>query len=119
MEVMGSPTITNKKLRHLFAQNIRGYLAQNEWSEHELARRCGISQKQINNLVRERYGCTIEAADLIAKTFNMPLWQLLVWGRSQSSASPESLQRVMVAYLNSSAEERKVFDTLARSKSGA
>ena len=113
---MGSKAITNKKLRHLFAQNLRAYLAQNEWGEHELARRSGISQKQVNNLARERNGCTLEGAELIAKTFNMPLWQLLVWGRSASSATPEALQRIVVAYLNSSAEERKVFDTLARAK---
>ena len=112
---MGSAAITNKKIRHLFAVNLRAYLAQREWSEHELARRSGISQKQVNNLARERYGCTLEAAELIAKTFGMPLWQLLVWGRSSSTAAPEALQRIVVAYLNATPDERRVFDAIARS----
>lgn len=97
---MGSPNIIDRGVRHLVAQNIRHYLRQNEWSEAELARRSGVSQKQVNNIVRQRYGCSVEALFIIARAFRVPAYQLIIAGRSESDALPTELDRVIVAYLN-------------------
>lgn len=103
---MGSPTIKNPLVRHLVAQNVRHYLLANEWSESELARRSGVSQKQVNNIVRERFGCTVEALFEIARAFHLPAYQLLIPGISESDALSTELDRIIVTYLNGSPRKR-------------
>jgi transcriptional regulator with XRE-family HTH domain len=104
---MGSPTIKNPLVRHLVAQNVRHHLARLEWSEAELGRRSGVSQKQVNNIVRERYGCTIEALFEMARAFRVPPYSLIIPGVAESDASPSQLDDVIVAFLNGDAKKRK------------
>jgi transcriptional regulator with XRE-family HTH domain len=77
---MGSPNIEELKLRHWLARNIKHYLRLLEWSENELAKRSGVSQKQVNNITNERTGCSIEAVEWIAREFGVPAWMLMVNG---------------------------------------
>ncbi len=104
---MGSPTIKNALVRHLVAQNVRHHLHAREWSEAELGRRSGVSQKQVNNITRERYGCSVEAIFEIARAFRMPAYQLLITGISESDASTDQLDQVVVGFLNADARKRK------------
>jgi transcriptional regulator with XRE-family HTH domain len=110
---MGSPTIKNPLVRHLVAQNVRHHLSLREWSEAELGRRSGVSQKQVNNIVRERYGCTVEALFEIARTFRVPPYSLIIPGISESDASLEQLDKVIVAFLTGSEKTRRKMLTLA------
>jgi transcriptional regulator with XRE-family HTH domain len=75
---MGSPTLRSETARRTVARNVRALLAAREWSENELARRSGVSQKQVNNITHARTGCGIDALDAIARTFNTAPWVLLV-----------------------------------------
>lgn len=110
---MGSPVINNPKARHQLAVSVRTMLRNLEWSETELARRSGVSQKHINNITREKLGCSVEGLYEIAKAFNMPAWQMLIWGRSSSDASAQKLEKLVVTYLNADNSLRQVFDRLA------
>lgn len=103
---MGSPNIKDPLVRHLVAQNVRHLLHLNEWSESELARRTGISQKQVNNIVRERYGCTIEALFEIARAFRVPAFAMLVTGMSETDADFDKLDQLVVSYLNADRRKR-------------
>jgi hypothetical protein len=49
------------------ATNVKACLGCLEWSESELSRRSGVSQKQVNNIVRERNGCGVEALALLGR----------------------------------------------------
>lgn len=109
---MGSAAIENPKVRHQLAVTIRTLLQKNQWSEAELGRRSGVSQKHINNIVREKDGCTVECLAALAKTFNIPAWQLLVWGRAASNADPFRLEKLAVGYLNSDEATRSVMDRI-------
>lgn len=110
---MGSPTIKNPLVRHLVAQNVRHYLLTNEWSESELARRSGVSQKQVNNITRERYGCTVEALFEIARAFHLPAYQLLIPGISETDVLNVELDRIIVSFLNGSARKREKISAAA------
>lgn len=77
---MGSPNISVPKVRAMLAANVRECLRRVEWSESELARRSGVSQKQVNNIVRERNGCSVEALHELGRALGVPFWLLLVPG---------------------------------------
>jgi transcriptional regulator with XRE-family HTH domain len=126
---MGSPVITNPKVRRHVASTLRKLLAQHQWSESELSRRTekqfkekgashhtvinGVSQKHINNITNERTGCSVETLYELAKAFSMPSWQLLIPGRTESSVSPQRLSKIVLAYLNADEAMRSVMDRLA------
>jgi Predicted transcriptional regulators len=109
---VGSPVINNPKVRHQLAVTVRTMLRERDWSETELSRRSGVSQKHINNITREKLGCSVEGLHEIAKAFNVPAWQMLVWGRAASDANAQKLDKLVVAYLNADTSLRQVFDRL-------
>jgi len=115
--------IVNMKVRRQVASTLRKLLETNKWSEAELARitqsfnRPGdedhaISQKHVNNVMRERTSLSVESLHSFAKAMQIPAWQLLIPGRANSSASPRKLERVVIAYLNGDDALRAVFDRL-------
>ena len=75
---MGSPIISVPAVRATLAENVRRCLDEREWSESELARRSGVSQKQVNNIVRERNGCSVEALHELGQALGVPYWLLLM-----------------------------------------
>jgi transcriptional regulator with XRE-family HTH domain len=95
---MGSPTITNPLVRHMIAQNLRHLLHINEWSETELSRRSGVSQKQVNNIVRERYGCSVEAVFEMARAFKVPAYALLMPGLQESGDDLRHLDQLVLKF---------------------
>jgi transcriptional regulator with XRE-family HTH domain len=109
---MGSPVINDPVTRHTLAQNLRAELNKREWSEAELARRTGISQKQINNIIRERNGCSIEALVHIGRALQMPHWWLTMPGATESAALPNRAERLMHAYASSAGKERAALDKI-------
>ena len=83
---MGSPIISVPAVRAMLADNVRRCLDEREWSESELARRSGVSQKQVNNIVRRRNGCSVEALHEIGRALRVPYWLLLMpeMGRAEA-----------------------------------
>lgn len=98
---------------HQLAVLVRKYLELRDMSERELSRITGLSQKTVNGVVNERNPCTIETAAIIADALQLPMWQLFVWGRANSDASPSKLSKVMHAYLAGDESTRKALERIA------
>lgn len=109
---MGSPVIHDPMVRHILGQNVRAELNRREWSESELARRSGVSQKQINNIVRERNGCSVEGLHYIGRALNLPAWWLVLYGSSESEAMPQRAERLLLAYMTGAPAERAAMDRI-------
>lgn len=98
---MGSPTLKSEKLRALLARNVRAMLYTLQWSENELARRSGVSQKQVNNICMARTGCGIDALDAIARAMAVEPWQVLAPGFHLYTDVPARTARLFNAALES------------------
>lgn len=109
---MGSPTVNDPLARHVLGQNLRAELNKREWSESELARRSGVSQKQVNNITNERNGCSVEALHVVARTMSLPAWWLVLHGASESEALPARTERTLRAYMTCTAAERAAIDRI-------
>ena len=105
---MGSRKIQNKRARQVLARNLRAVLNTEKMSEAELARRSGVSQKQVKNTSRERTGTGVEVLTEMAKSLHVPAYQFLIPDRFAAGAPPEptKLDRLIVAYLNATPQER-------------
>lgn len=109
---MGSRLIDQPKIRHQLGVALRKAIEKLDVSERVFAERAGVSQKQVNNVVNEAFGCNVEAAATMAKAAGMPLWQLLIDGRTASDASVKGLSAVVHAYIAATPAERRAFDAL-------
>ena len=89
---MGSPYIHVLEVRETLARNIQTCLHVLEWSESELARRSGVSQKQVNNIVRERNGCSVEALHEIGVALRIPFWLLLVPNMGRTVPNSQTIE---------------------------
>jgi len=75
---VGSPIISVPAVRATLATNLKMCLERLDWSQSELARRSGVSQKQVNNIVRQRNGCGVEALAMLGQALNVHYWRLLM-----------------------------------------
>jgi hypothetical protein len=112
---MPSALLKSEKTRAILAKNVRAMLATLQLSENELARRSGVSQKQVNNLTQVRTGCGIDALEAIARAMALETWQLLVPGFHLRTEIAGRTARLMNAYLHHAREGRESFDAIIKS----
>lgn len=91
---MGSPALKSEKIRALLSENLQALMDELDISENELARRSGVSQKQVNNIVNERTGCGTDALDAIARVAGVAAWTLLVPGYGHIENHPRFTRAV-------------------------
>lgn len=113
---MGSSVLKSEKIRAVLAKNVRALLEQHQWSENELARRCGVSQKQVNNITMHRTGCGIDALDSIAHSFAIEPWQLLVPGTAKEDDMPQRTGRFLASYFKAAPKDRAAAEHLLEKK---
>ena len=84
------------------ADNVRYLLGKMNWSEAELGRRAGVSQKTVNNVVRLEKSTKIETADAIAKPFGLEGWQLFLPNLRNDYETGGTISKLFVDYLSAS-----------------
>lgn len=90
----------------LVSANVRRLMQAMEWSEHELARRSGVSQKAINNLLNKTTGCTITTAEKLAKPFGLTGWQLMIEKIPADAAFSNTLTNLVLKFTSADDQGR-------------
>jgi len=70
-------TITEKKLREVFKENIRKYRTYNNWSQIALAKKTGVSVNFINDLESGKKWASPATMVKMANVFNIHVYELL------------------------------------------
>jgi transcriptional regulator with XRE-family HTH domain len=100
---------------HIVSTNVRNLMRSMDWSEHDLAKKSGVSQKAINNLLNKTTGCTITTADKLAKPFGLTGWQLMLEKLPVDAAFGSTLTQIMVKILGTDPKGRDwILNTIAR-----
>jgi transcriptional regulator with XRE-family HTH domain len=76
------------ELRQRLAANLRAALAEVGWSQNELARRSGVSQKQVNNTCRATTATSADIVEALARPLGFPGALLLL--EPFAAAAPET-----------------------------
>jgi hypothetical protein len=77
-----------------------------DWSEHDLAKKSGVSQKAINNLLNRTTGCTITTAEKLARPFGLTGWQLMLEDIPADDAFASTLSQLVVKFLHTDKKGR-------------
>jgi transcriptional regulator with XRE-family HTH domain len=99
--------------RETLARNLRYIMKIEKLSEEALAKKAGVSQKQINNILNRQHAATIDTLDKIAAAFGLTNWQLMLPNLPDDLISSPSIAKLYKSYINSSDEGRELIDRLA------
>lgn len=109
---MGSPTLKSDRIRAQLSHNIKALLEHMQISENELAKRSGVSQKQVNNIVQRRTGCGVDALEAIAEAGRLRPYMLLHPHFDDILQNAARYQRLVDAYHTISPSKRELVDAL-------
>ena len=88
-------------------------MAQAGWSQHELAKRSGVSQSQVGNILNRRTSCSVETAEALAKPFGLQGWHLILPNLPDELVHSISIERLVTAYTGAGEETRDYLDRIA------
>lgn len=101
-------------VRLILSRNLKAALRRAEWSEAELARRSGVSQKQTNNTAAGRTATSVEIVQALADALRVPVWVLLSDGLgSLTDAEIHRLATVVAKWVGASDRDRRFIEDAA------
>jgi transcriptional regulator with XRE-family HTH domain len=107
------PMSNNKPTRESLARNIRYLMKRAEWSESELARRSGVSQKSINNILNLVHSPKLETVDAIAEAFGLTGWHLIMPNLPDDLLTSRTLEGLVRSYVKASDDGRELINRVA------
>ncbi len=81
------------------ARNVAILMRWKGWNQSELARRSGVSQRHISDLLRSLSDCTTELVEQLAKAFGVPSWQIMMDDITEELLTNTDLRIVVETYV--------------------
>lgn len=106
-------TINRPSTRDTIAENLRVLMEMANMTQAQLAKKSGLSQRQISNVLNKQTGCGIEAADAMARVFNLNGWQLLMPHLPKEILTSPTLGRLVESYVRASPDGRDMINRVA------
>lgn len=101
------------KTRSILARNLRYLMDEADFSEHRLAKKAGMGQKTINNILRQRSSLTTDKLTDLARAFQMDSWMLLLPDLPILRKELNGLRDLMGLYARSAPEGRQLIRQIA------
>jgi len=92
----------------VLARNLRHLMEDRRWDQLTLAKKSGVSQKTISNILRQEKVPTLDTVESIAQAFGLNLWHLIMPTLVDDLQSQTSIRSVYNAFIKSS-ERGKAF----------
>jgi len=101
------------KTRAALAASVRTLMGAHGWSQSDLARRSGVAQRTISNVLRPETGsATIETVVALAKAFQVEPWALLLPEIPVEALQSPALRILIDNYLHASPEGRRALERI-------
>jgi transcriptional regulator with XRE-family HTH domain len=97
----------------VLAANLAALMARDGLSQHALARRAGVDQKTISNVLNCVKALQLDKLEQIARAFRLAPWQLLIPELPIDLIDRAKLDRLIAAYLSCDDASRAILDHLA------
>jgi len=104
----------NPSSRRIVAKRIKALRASRRWSQLDLAKRAGVSQKTVSNLEdEESHSCQLDKLEMIANAFGIAVWELIKPDGNLTSEKDRAAAQEPREQLSNEAQEfARAFDTL-------
>ena len=99
--------------RDSLANNLRLLMAAREWNQVDLAKRSGVNQKTISNILNGRNTPTLDKLDLIASAFGLNAWHLILPNLSSELVNGGTIERLFQNFMASDQKGREYINHVA------
>lgn len=69
---------TERTARAILARNVEGLMRVRGWSQAQLAKKAGVGQKTISNVVNARQSIQVDVIEALASALGVEVWQLFM-----------------------------------------
>jgi transcriptional regulator with XRE-family HTH domain len=88
-----------------------------DWTQMELSKKSGVSQRMISGILSEESGCSVETADALAHAFGLQGWHLIMPHLTEDLLKSKAVQALFDSYVNATPEGRALIDAMATRES--
>lgn len=92
------------------AKNLKALMEGAGWNQTELARRSGVSQRHISDILNGHAHCTVPFANELAGPFNLHGWHLLLPDLPTDLVASPAIAKLVAAYINADEAGREFLD---------
>jgi len=103
--------------RDVVIANIRELMIVHDDTTYALAKRSGLAQSSIMNILSGRHKISVENADAIAAAYGLEGWHLLLRDLPNDLRGSPAISRLVNAYIHSKPEGRQYIDSVAERES--
>ena len=91
----------------ILARNLRHLMKDRGWNQKETARRAGVDQKTISNILNQKKTPGLDVVESIATAFGLNLWHLILPTLIDDLSIETSISKVYDAYFKAGPEGRQ------------
>ena len=95
------------------ARNLRYLMDQHQLSEAAVARRAGVSQRTVNNMLRQATSPSLDNVEMVAQSFGLNLWHLIMPDLPTDLIGSKSLAKLYHSFCRADPELRTLIMGLA------
>jgi transcriptional regulator with XRE-family HTH domain len=99
--------------REVFIANTKMLMELAGDSQHALAKKSGLRQSTLSNMLSGRHNIAVENAEAVAKVYGLEGWHLLLRNLPKDLRETKSISKLVKGYLASSAEGRELIGRIA------
>lgn len=99
--------------RETLARNLRYLMDREHLSEQACAKRAGVSQKSVNNVLHHRTTTSLDIVDKLAAAFGLQGWHLILPNLPDELIGSNSIAQLYEAYSSATPEGRELIDHIA------
>jgi len=102
------------QMKEVLSKNLRMLLAQQGWSETELARRSGVGQRTVNALCNHESNVTLGVLARLSVPFGLEPWQLLLPNLPDDTSLQTRVEDLIGHYCTATVETQGFVDHILR-----
>lgn len=103
----------SEDLREILARNVRFLMADRGWKQLETAKKAGLSQKTISNILNRRKDTQLSYVEKLAGAFGLSPWHLMLPELDKEVIGNGRVDRLLLDFISASDHGRDVISRIA------
>lgn len=95
------------------ARNLQYLMDTDKLSEMALAKRSGVAQKTINNILNQESAPNLDTVDKLSSSFGLNLWHLVMPDLPEELIKSRGIEKLYDSYTHASKEGRDLIERMA------
>jgi transcriptional regulator with XRE-family HTH domain len=100
-------------VRAIIATNLKALMQKRDWTQIELGKNAGVSQRHVSNILNQETDCTSEVLNALAGAFDLPGWLLSIPNLPVELLDSNAIPQLVRRYIDAGSQGRQLLDVMA------